>query len=104
MNSRLLQVRLWLEDKDLFPRGKLAFFALYLLGVDLLLSVIKAVSRALHSTYGSSLTGWIIFLTALAAVMLSILGARWASSRLLWKMRTRLIVTYAFIGVIPLVL
>jgi sigma-B regulation protein RsbU (phosphoserine phosphatase) len=104
MNSRLLQVRLWLEDKDLFPRGKLAFFALYLLGVDLLLSVIKAISRALHSTYGSSLTGWIIFLTALAAVMLSILGARWASSRLLWKMRTRLVVTYAFIGVIPLVL
>lgn len=104
MNPRLLQARLWLEDQGLFPRGKLAFFALYVLGLDLLLAVIKACARAFHSSYGSSLTGWIIFLTALAIVLLSVLGARWASSRLLWKMRTRLIVTYAFIGVIPLLL
>jgi sigma-B regulation protein RsbU (phosphoserine phosphatase) len=104
MNSRLLQARLWLEGKGLFPRGRMAFFALYVLGLDLLLCVIKLVTQAFHSSYGSSLTGWIIFLSALAVVLLSILGSRWASSRLLWKMRTRLVVTYAFIGVIPLLL
>jgi phosphoserine phosphatase RsbU/P len=33
-----------------------------------------------------------------------VLGVRWASSRLLWRLRNRLIVTYIFIGVIPLIL
>ena len=37
MRSRVLRARLWLDHYGLFPRGKLAFFALYVLGLDLLL-------------------------------------------------------------------
>src|SRR5262249_52442535 len=34
----------------------------------------------------------------------SILAVRWLKARMLWRLRNRLIVTYVFIGVIPVVL
>jgi phosphoserine phosphatase RsbU/P len=104
MHSRLLNARLWLEHNGLFPRGKLSFFTLYVLALDLLLLVVEKVVAMFRGSAGTSLSGWIIFLTLLSFALFSLLGARWASSRLLWRMRTRLIVTYAFIGVIPLIL
>ena len=39
MRSGLLNLRLWLEARGLFPKGKLAFLTCYLLGLDLLLFV-----------------------------------------------------------------
>jgi sigma-B regulation protein RsbU (phosphoserine phosphatase) len=104
MHSRSLSARLWLEHKGLFPRSKLAFATLYVLGFDLLLFALEETASAFRSSYLSSLGGWVIFLTVLGCVLLILLGARWASARLLWRMRTRLVVTYAFIGVIPLIL
>lgn len=103
-HSRALRARLWLEHNGLFPRGKLSFFTLYVLGLDLLLILINALASPFHIPYASSLGGWIIFLTLFAIVLIATLGARWSSAHLLWRMRTRLVVTYAFIGVIPLVL
>lgn len=104
MNSFLLRSRFWLEQRGLFPHGKVAFFALYVLGLDLLLFAMEKIAGAFRSSYGDSLGGWIVFLTLLAFVLLSIVAARWLSSRLLWRLRNRLIVTYIFIGVLPLVL
>jgi phosphoserine phosphatase RsbU/P len=49
----------------------------------------------------ASLGGWVIFLSALAIVLLAIACFRWLRSRVLWRLRNRLIVTYVFIGVIP---
>jgi phosphoserine phosphatase RsbU/P len=103
-HSRALRARLWLEQNGLVPRGKLSFFTLYALALDLLLIIINEIAGRFHIPYVNSLGGWIVFLTLLAIVLIAILGARWASSHLLWRMRTRLVVTYAFIGVIPLVL
>ena len=105
MPSRRLRARLWLEHHGLFPRGRLAFFTLYVLAIDLLLLVVEEVGGMFRGGFGSSLTGWVILLTLLALVLLSILGMRRFWSRLLWRTRRdRLVVTYAFIGVIPLVL
>ncbi len=44
------------------------------------------------------------FLIFLAAVLFAVLGFRWLKSRILWRLRNRLIVTYIFIGVIPVIL
>ncbi|HUK46845.1 MAG TPA: SpoIIE family protein phosphatase [Terriglobales bacterium] len=104
MNSFLIRSRLWLEQRGLFPRGKLAFFTVYVLGLDLLLFAIDRIVGSFRTSYTSSLIGWVVFLTLLGFVLLSILGARWLSSRVLWRLRNRLIVTYIFIGVLPLVL
>jgi phosphoserine phosphatase RsbU/P len=104
MTSRRLRARLWLEQYGLFPRGRLAFFTLYVLAVDLLLLLIQQVGGMFRPSFGTSLTGWVILLTLLGLGLLAVLSARRISSKLLWRMRSRLVLTYAFIGVIPLVL
>ncbi|MCU1272027.1 MAG: serine phosphatase [Acidobacteriaceae bacterium] len=102
MHSRLLRARVWLDHNGLFPRGKLSFFTLYVLALDLLLLVIEKVVGMFRGSVGASLSGWIIFLTLLSFALLSLLAARTVSARLLWRLRNRLIVTYAFVGVLPL--
>jgi sigma-B regulation protein RsbU (phosphoserine phosphatase) len=104
MRSRLRQLRDWLERNGLYPKGKLAFITWYLLALDVLLFVIQKVADLFRSSFGKSLGGWITFLSLLVIVFLVVLAARWLSGRLLWRLRNRLIVTYIFIGVIPLAL
>ena len=104
MGPRLRQFRAWLLHNGLFPKGKLAFITWYLLGLNFLLFAVQQVGDIFRSSFGKSLSGWIIFLTLLVVLFSTILGARWLSSRLLWRLRNRLIVTYVFIGVIPLAL
>jgi len=104
MRPRLLQSRLWLEKNDLFPRGKLAFVTLYLLALDVLLVLIEKVAGLFHGSFAASLGGWTLFLSVIVGTFACVLGARWASARLLWRLRNRLVVTYIFIGVIPLIL
>ena len=104
MRSRLLALRLWLETYGFFPEGKLAFLTLYLLALELLLIIVQKIAGLVRSSYGDYLSGWIIFLGLVAAALILALAMRWASSRLLWRLLNRLIVTYVFIGVIPLVL
>src|SRR5205823_14677360 len=48
--------------------------------------------------------GWVSCLGGLAIVLFGIVGLRWLRSRMLWRLRNRLIVTYVFIGVIPVIL
>lgn len=55
-------------------------------------------------SWGEHLGGWVGFLLFIAAVLFSVLAFRWLKSKLLWRVRNRLIVTYVFIGVIPVVL
>jgi sigma-B regulation protein RsbU (phosphoserine phosphatase) len=104
MAYRRLRARLWLEHYGLFPRGKLAFFTLYVLGLDLLLLVIQQIAGAARSSFANSLSVWTIFLTLLAFVLATVLGVRWLLAHALWRMRNRLIVTYVFIGVVPILL
>jgi sigma-B regulation protein RsbU (phosphoserine phosphatase) len=104
MRPRLQEFRAWLRRNGLSPKGKLAFLTWYLLGLDLLLVVIQKVAGLFQTSFGQSLSGWIIFISFIVIVFFAVLAARWLSSRLLWRLRNRLIVTYIFIGVIPLAL
>jgi phosphoserine phosphatase RsbU/P len=104
MSSRLLHLRIWLERNGLFPRGRLAFLTCYVIAIDLLLFIVQKVAGLLHQRFGSFLGGWVIFLSLIVIVLLFVLAVRRISSRLLWRMRNRLIVTYVFIGVVPLLL
>ena len=104
MTSRRLRARLWLEHYGVFPRTRLAFFTLYVLVSALLLLVIEETGEMFRSSFGSSLSAWVVLLTLLGLVLLAVLSLRRVSSKLMWPMRSRLVLTYAFIGVIPLVL
>lgn len=104
MRSQLLHLRLWLETRGLYPKGRLAFISWYFLGLDVLLVLVQRIASVFHRPFGVYLTGWIVFLSLVTIVLFSILAARRVSSKLLWRLRNRLIVTYIFIGVIPLIL
>lgn len=93
-----------LREAGLWPVSKVALIAWYLLGLDLLLFLLRKVSALLKLSYGESLGGWVSFLTFLAIVLVSFLAFRWIKAKVLWRLRNRLIVTYVFIGVIPVVM
>ncbi len=89
---------------ELWPEGRLARLTCYLAGMAAGLFALQSLLGLVAPTWGDHLAGWIEFLTFFAAVFFSILAFRWLKRRVLWRLRNRLIVTYVFIGVIPVVL
>jgi phosphoserine phosphatase RsbU/P len=99
-----LELESKLHEKGLWPRSRVAWAALYVLALDLLLFAVQWLTRHVSPSMSASLGGWVTFLSVLAIVLLAIAGFRWLRSQLLWRLRNRLIVTYVFIGVIPVLL
>jgi sigma-B regulation protein RsbU (phosphoserine phosphatase) len=99
-----LELESKLHEKGLWPRSRIAWAALYVLALDLLLFAVQWLTRHVSPSMSASLGGWVTFLSAVAIVLLAIAAFRWLRSQLLWRLRNRLIVTYVFIGVIPVFL
>jgi sigma-B regulation protein RsbU (phosphoserine phosphatase) len=99
-----LELESKLREKTLWPQSWIAWASLYVLALDLLLFAVQWLTRRASPATSASLEGWVIFLSGLAIVLLAIVGFRWLRSHLLWRLRNRLIVTYVFIGVIPVFL
>src|SRR5208282_2256452 len=93
-----------LRGQGLWPQSWVAWAALYVLALDLLLFAVQYLTRRANPATAASLGGWVTFLSGLAVVLLALAGYRWLRSQLLWRLRNRLIVTYVFIGVIPVFL
>src|SRR5438105_3355853 len=105
MSSVSFRIRRALASLGLTPRSRLARFALLCLTLDLLLYVVQRVQIASgHPSAAGALDFWIALLTFTNVVLYSVLALRWVRRRLLWRLRNRLIVTYVFIGVIPVLL
>ncbi|MGH9544448.1 MAG: PP2C family protein-serine/threonine phosphatase [Terriglobales bacterium] len=104
MDLSLRTVRFRLLAAGVLPRTRLARATCYLLGLDLLLFALQRFFGLFKVSYGLALRGWIGILSFLAIILLALLAFRWLKARLLWRLRNRLIVTYVFIGVIPVVL
>ncbi|HZD33102.1 MAG TPA: HAMP domain-containing protein, partial [Candidatus Angelobacter sp.] len=97
---KLEQARM-LVKRALRPHSKLGKITLWFGMLALLLQLAKLITR---SPNGTMLSGWATFITFIFAVCLLLRGYRWARQAILWRLRNRLIVTYIFIGVIPIVL
>ncbi|HTR24833.1 MAG TPA: SpoIIE family protein phosphatase [Terriglobales bacterium] len=93
-----------LRDKGVWPETRVAWAAIYFIALDLLLFSVQLATARIRPRMSASLGGWVTFLSAAAIVLLAILGFRWMRTHLLWRLRNRLIVTYIFIGVIPVFL
>ncbi len=98
------ELRLRLIKAELWPEGRMARIAWYLFGMAAVLFVLRKLLGLFGSSWGQYLSGWVEFLVFVAAVLFSILAFRWLKRRILWRLRNRLIVTYVFIGVIPVIL
>ena len=86
------------------PRSRVGRIALFILGLDIFLFVLEKFVVAFRISSGTSLAGWVSFLTFVSIALFSWLLFRWVRDRVLWRLRNRLIVTYVFIGVIPVIL
>jgi phosphoserine phosphatase RsbU/P len=103
---RYLRLRLRLSETGLLPTSKLAFIAWYLLGLDVLLFGLQQAIAVFKpsSSYGQNFGGWVSFLSFVVAGLFIVLAVRWIKAKMLWRLRNRLIVTYVFFGLIPVVL
>ena len=93
-----------LRDKGLWPQTWTARAALYVLSVDLLVVALQLLTSRLLPRTSANLAGWASFLSTLAVILYVVVAFRWLRGQLLWRLRNRLIVTYMFIGVIPVLL
>src|SRR5260370_28416991 len=97
LRHRLIEAELW-------PEGRTARIAWYLFGLGAAMFILQKLLALFASSWGQYLRGWVGFFVFIGAILFSILAFRWLKRRILWRLRNRLIVTYVFIGVIPVVL
>jgi sigma-B regulation protein RsbU (phosphoserine phosphatase) len=99
------QLKRYLAAHRLLPRTRLAWFAVYFSVLEGFLLLLKFFLKAIHAfNAATSLSGWTGFLGFLLFLLLAFLGIRWFRVYLMWRLRNRLIVTYLFIGGVPVVL
>ena len=92
--SSVLRARL---KRILRPTGKWARITVWLGGLSLLLWLVDLAP-------GMKLGGWATFVTLIFLFFFFVWLCRWGYRPLLWRLRNRLIVTYLFIGVMPILL
>jgi sigma-B regulation protein RsbU (phosphoserine phosphatase) len=87
------------------PRSRLAFVILYLAGTEAVLLVLQGLLRLVGLPGAAdAVAGWTVFLGWVLAIFLLVRGLRWLRDHVMWSVRNRLIVTYLFIGGVPVTL
>ncbi len=87
------------------PRSRLAYFTLYTAGMEaVLIALLWLLDLVGAKRAADTLSGWATFLGWVLAILLIVLTFRWFRSYVLWSVRSRLIVTYLFIGGVPVTL
>src|SRR3954469_24543340 len=99
-------LRLKLAYYGLLPRSRLARFTAYVAAIDLCFFVVEKLLGAIGKLPGTvgTLSVWVSLFNVFLSILFALLAMRWARLHLMWRLRNRLIVTYMFIGVIPVVL
>jgi phosphoserine phosphatase RsbU/P len=93
-----IELKAWLR-RVLRPKTKLGKTTLWFGGLALILELLRLIFRSV-----TLLSGWANFVLYIFIVCALLMGLRWLRLRLMWRLRNRLIVTYTFIGVIPIIL
>jgi len=89
----------------LVPHTRLALATLYLAGTEALLLLLRWLFKLSAAPLAAaSLSGWIVFLAWTTSMLLLVLALRWLRDNVMWSVRNRLIVTYLFIGGVPVTL
>jgi len=83
------------------PKSKLGKTTLWF---GYLAGLLEVLRLALHAAPGGFVSGWAGFVSFIFVFCGLLLVLRWIRQKLMWRLRNRLIITYIFIGVIPVVL
>ncbi|HLI64281.1 MAG TPA: SpoIIE family protein phosphatase [Terriglobales bacterium] len=90
-----------LARRILHPKSKLGKTTLWFGYLAFVLEILRAIFRPAPD---SMLSGWAGFISFVFFCCALLTGLRWVRQKLMWRLRNRLIVTYVFIGVIPIIL
>ena len=93
----LTQTQLWL--RRVMPR--VAIVSALLLTVWLLFGDTEAFRQSFIGPFFGALTFWAVILTC---VYYGLRALRWLKRKLLWRVRRRLVITYLFVGLTPIIL
>ena len=89
----------------MIPRSRLAHFTLYTAGMEAALLLLQWILQLVGAAKAANaLDGWTSFLGWVLAILLLVLSLRWFRAHVMWSVRNRLIVTYLFIGGVPVAL
>ena len=83
------------------PKSKLGKTTLWF---GYLAGALEVLRLGLQAAPGGFISGWAGFISFLFLFCGMLLLLRWIRQKLMWRLRNRLIITYIFIGVIPVVL
>jgi len=86
------------------PQNRLARWGVTLLKYALGFFVLQLVILILRLPGSGSVQALVVSTAILAIVLFGVAGFGWVRQKLLWRLRNRLIVTYVFVGVIPVIL
>ena len=103
MDFFFANIRRRLVAYGFYPRSGLARFTAWTAGLWVVSEILAYVFPASYRWAGV-FAGWGAFFEFVVIVCAFFLLVRWMRKKLLWRLRNRLIVTYVFIGVIPVVL
>src|SRR5436305_14092394 len=89
----------------MMPRTRLALATIYLAGIPARLLLLKWLLKVANVPRAAdALSGWTTFLGWAVSMLLLWLALRWLRDNVMWSVRNRLIVTYLFIGGVPVTL
>ncbi|HEV7552430.1 MAG TPA: PP2C family protein-serine/threonine phosphatase [Candidatus Angelobacter sp.] len=87
------------------PRTRMAFAIIYLAAIEAAVILLQWLLKAANAHRAArALSGWTVFLGWAISILLIILALRWLRDNVMWSVRNRLIVTYLFIGGVPVTL
>lgn len=109
MDQLLRSLKRRLMAWGVYPRSGLARFTVWVLGLYVLSQILATVfshvlSQVAALKWSGIFSSWASLFEFVAICSGTWLLIRWVRNKLLWRLRNRLIVTYVFIGVIPVVL
>jgi sigma-B regulation protein RsbU (phosphoserine phosphatase) len=94
-----------LATAGMVPRTRLALAALYLAGIEALLLLLQWLLKSANAPgAAAAVSSWTTFLGWTTSMLLLWLALRWLRDNVMWSVRNRLIVTYLFIGGVPVTL
>jgi len=87
------------------PSTRLGWFTLYMGGIELLLVLLEFLLLRLRAAgAAATLDPWVRFLAFVFFIFFTFLTLRWFRNYVMWWLRNRLIVTYLFVGGVPVFL
>ena len=99
----LRDLRDWLTIKGWYPQSLTGKYTVYFGLLDLALWLLHRAVK-LFKPQSDFAGGWISFLTYILICVAFVWLVQWIRRTWMWRLRNRLIVTYIFIGVVPIIL